>query len=266
MPTTPEEIIADISDATTVGFRGSLIARGQARAIIWRDGELPPDSPNFDDRLSYDLNSYGYALLGLGLRLRELEGDATQARLAFEQAATALEAVIGKGDPNESNRNFHFVMAAASYHLAHLSARAYSLLTTIEKDENFSPLERALTLLMRRDFTALRASVFDYRASGRGSDASISAALQAQVDQKEAGGFLVDGSNDFLFEALDTALIDCFFSALSLYLLAIDRGDKSLVDQAIERLEGSLSICAEFNLLPQWWRSEEHTSELQSPT
>ncbi len=253
MPTTPEEIIADISDATTVGFRGSLIARGQARAIIWRDGELPPDSPNFDDRLSYDLNSYGYALLGLGLRLRELEGDATQARLAFEQAATALEAVIGKGDPNESNRNFHFVMAAASYHLAHLSARAYSLLTTIEKDENFSPLERALTLLMRRDFTALRASVFDYRASGRGSDASISAALQAQVDQKEAGGFLVDGSNDFLFEALDTALIDCFFSALSLYLLAIDRGDKSLVDQAIERLEGSLSICAEFNLLPQWW-------------
>lgn len=114
MPTTPEEIIADIAQATAAGFRGSLIARGQARAIIWRDGVLPPDSPNFDDRLSYDLNSYGYALLGLGLRLRELDGDATQARTAFEQAATAREAVVAKGDPNESNRNFHFVMAAAS--------------------------------------------------------------------------------------------------------------------------------------------------------
>ncbi|MEC8575402.1 MAG: DEAD/DEAH box helicase, partial [Pseudomonadota bacterium] len=65
MPTTPEAIIAAISEATTAGFRGSLIARGQARAIIWREGVLPPDSPNFDPRLSYDLNSYGYALLGL---------------------------------------------------------------------------------------------------------------------------------------------------------------------------------------------------------
>ena len=43
MPTTPETIAADIAEATTVGFRGRLIARGQARAIIWRDGALPPD-------------------------------------------------------------------------------------------------------------------------------------------------------------------------------------------------------------------------------
>ena len=253
MATTPEEIIADIANAITAGFRGSLIARGQARAVIWRAGELPPDSPNFDDRLSYDLNSYGYALLGLGLRLRDLEGDATQARLAFEQAATALESVIGKGDPNERNRNFHFVMAAASYHLAHLSAHAYSLLAIIENDENFSPLERALSLLMRRNFKALRTSVFDYRASGRGSDESISKGIHAQLDQREAAVPFVGGGDDFLFEALDTALIDSFFSALSVYLLAIDRGEKSLVDQAIERLEGSLSICAELNLLPQWW-------------
>ncbi|WP_305970503.1 MULTISPECIES: DEAD/DEAH box helicase [unclassified Mameliella] len=253
MPTTPEAIIADIAEATTAGFRGSLIARGQARAIIWRNGILPPDSPNFDNRLSYDLSSYGYALLGLGLRLRELEGDASQARLAFEQAATALEAVIAKGDPNESNRNFHFVMAAASYHLAHLSARAYSLLTIVESDENFSPLERALALLMRRDFTAFRTIVLEYRASGSGSDATIMAALQAQLDEKEAAAPLVDGGDDFLFEALDTALIDNFFSAMSLYLLAIERGERPLLDQAIERLEGSLSICAELNLLPQWW-------------
>lgn len=253
MPTTPEEIIADIEEATTVGFRGSLIARGQARAIIWRDGVLPPDSPNFDDRLSYDLNSYGYALLGLGLRLRELDGDPLQARLAFEQAATALEAIIAKGDPNESNRYFHFVMAAASYHLAHLSARAYSLLTAVENDENFSPAERALTFLMRRDFTAFRSSILDYRASDMGSDASIAASLQLRLDQKESEESLVDGGDDFLFEALDTALIDAFFSAMSLYLLSIERGEKPLMDQAIERLQDSLSICAELNLVPQWW-------------
>lgn len=41
MPTTPDAIIAAITDAATVGFRGRLIARGQARAMIWRDGVLP---------------------------------------------------------------------------------------------------------------------------------------------------------------------------------------------------------------------------------
>ncbi|MDF1670201.1 MAG: DEAD/DEAH box helicase [Roseovarius sp.] len=253
MPTTPEAIIADIGEATTAGFRGSLIARGQARAIIWRDGVLPPDSPNFDDRLSYDLHSYGYALLGLGLRLRDLEGDAAQARVAFEQAATALEAVIAKGDPEQGDRNFHFVMAAASYHLAHLSARAYSLLTVVEGDQNFSPIERALTLLMRRNFSAFRSSVFEYRAAGTGSDANIAAVLQAKLDQKEAAGDLIDGGDDFLFEALDTALIDAFFAALSLFVLAIERGERPLLDQALEQLQGSLSICGEMNLLPQWW-------------
>ncbi|HEV7277079.1 MAG TPA: hypothetical protein VGN80_12400 [Devosiaceae bacterium] len=72
MPTSPEAIAADIAEAATAGFRGRLIARGQARAIIWRNGALPPDAPAFAPQLSYDLHSYAYALLGLGLRLREL--------------------------------------------------------------------------------------------------------------------------------------------------------------------------------------------------
>jgi hypothetical protein len=67
MPTTPEAIAADITEAATAGFRGRLIVRGQARAIIWRDGALPPDAPAFAPQLSYDLHSYGYALLGLAL-------------------------------------------------------------------------------------------------------------------------------------------------------------------------------------------------------
>jgi len=86
MPTTPEAIAADIAEAATAGFRGRLIARGQARAIIWRDGTLPPDAPAFAPQLSYDLHSYGYALLGLGLRLREIGGDAARARIAARRA------------------------------------------------------------------------------------------------------------------------------------------------------------------------------------
>lgn len=253
MPTTPEAIAADIAEAATAGFRGRLIARGQARAIIWRNGALPPDAPAFAPQLSYDLHSYGYALLGLGLRLRELDGDSAQARAAFEQAATALEAVIAKGDREEVDRDFHFVMAAASYHLAHLSARAYSLLAIVEANENFSLIERVLTQLMRRSFGDLRTSVLDYRASGEGSDARITAAIQAVLDQAEGAANPIDDSRDFLFDGLDTALTDAFVAAMSLFLLALERGERPLLDQALARLQTSLVICSELNMVPQWW-------------
>ncbi|MDN4999962.1 DEAD/DEAH box helicase [Bradyrhizobium sp. GCM10027634] len=250
MPTTPDAIAADIAEAATAGFRGNLIARGQARAIIWRDGALPADAPAFAAQLSYDLHSYGYALLGLGLRLLELGGDASRARMAFEQAATALESVIAKGDRGEVDRDFHFVMAAASYHLAHLSARAYSLLAIVEADENFSPTERLLALLMRRDFRGFRRTVLDYRASGEGSDEHIAHAIQAAMDGAGDG----EGEGDeFLFDGLDTALTDAFMAAMSLFVQAVERGERALVAQAVERLRTGLSICGELNMLPQWW-------------
>jgi superfamily II DNA/RNA helicase len=247
MPTTPEAIAAGIDEAATAGFRGSLIARGQARAIIWRDGALPPDAPAFAPQLSYDLHSYGYALLGLGLRLLELGGDATRARTAFEQAATALESVIAKGDRGESDRDFHFVMAAASYHLAHYSARAYSLLAIVEADENFSPMERVLAQLMRRSFRDFRRTALDYRASGEGGDERIEAAIRVAMEGAGAG----DG--EFLFDGLDTALTDGFMAAMSLFVQAVERGQRGLVDTALDRLRIGLSICGELNMLPQWW-------------
>ena len=254
MPTTPEAISADIVAATSAGYRGTLIARGQARAIIWRDGVLPPDAPAFAPQLSYDLHSYGYALLGLGLRLRELGGDPAQARAAFEQAATALEAVIAKGNRQEVDRDFHFVMAAASYHLGHLSARAYSLLEVVKADENFSPIERVLAQLMRRNFADLRSSVLKFRVADDGSDARIAATIQAKLDQIEQAPNRIDEEgNAFLFDGLDIALTDAFFAAMSLFLLALERGDRGLLDQAQERIRESLAICGELNLLPQWW-------------
>ncbi|UOS98733.1 DEAD/DEAH box helicase [Xanthomonas arboricola] len=254
MPTTPEAIAADIAEATAAGFRGRLIARGQARAIIWRNGTLPPDAPDFAPQLSYDLHSYAYALLSLGLRLREVGGDPTEARTAFEQAATALEAVMAKGNRQEADRDFHFVIAAAAYHLAHLSARAYSLLAIVETDENFSPIERALAQLMRRNFNALRGGALDYRFSGQGSDTRIAAEIQSHLDQAEGATLPPDaGGDDFLFNSLNAAITDTFMAAMSLYLLALERGERGLVDQALERLRVSLTICAEMNMLPQWW-------------
>lgn len=253
MPTTPETIVADINEAAATGFRGRLIARGQARAMIWRDGILPPDAPAFSPQLSYDLHSYGYALLGLGLRLRDLDGDATQARIAFEQAATALEAVMARGNPGEADRDFHFIMAAASYHLARLSARAYSLLTIVETEENSSPTERALALLMLRNIDGLRTMVLDYRVSGIGSDEQIAATIQGHLNQIEAAVDQDGEESSFLFDSLDTALTDTFFAAISLFLLALERGEHQILEQALARLQESLNICSDMNLVPQWW-------------
>jgi len=252
MPTTPDAIIEAISEAAATGFRARLIARGQARAMIWRDGVLPPEAPAFSSQLSFDLHSYGYGLLGLGLRLLELDGDPSHARIAFEQAATALEAVIAKGNPIEPDRDFHFIMAAASYHLAHLSARAYSLLAVVAADANFSPLERALALLMRRDITALRAQVFAFRVDDQGSDENITALIRDRLAEPADDAAEFDG-RDFLFEGLDLGLTDKFFGALAIFLLAVERGERLLVDIAIRQLRESLDICAQLNLLPQWW-------------
>jgi len=253
MPITPDAIAAAITDAATSGFRGRLIARGQARAMIWRDGALPVGAPAFSSQLSFDLHSYAYGLLGLGLRLLELNGDPSQARIAFEQAATALEAAMARGNPEEPDRDFHFVMAAASYHLAHLSARAYSLLAVVAGEENFSPIEQALALLMRRDISELRARVYDFRLDGRGSDATIASLFQQRLAESVAAGAADTEGKDFLIEGLDLALTDAFFGAFATFLLALDRGERALVDRVIAQLRENLDICAELNLLPQWW-------------
>ena len=253
MPTTPESIISAIEEAVATGFRGRLIARGQARAMIWRDGVLPPDAPDFSGLLSYDLNSYGYVLLGLGLRLRELSGDSTHTRLAFEYAATALESVIAKGNREEADRDFHFIMAAASYHLAHLSARAYSLLSIVQADENFSPIEKVLAMLMRRDIDALQSTVISYRVAGVGSDDQIRAAIQEKLDHAEAIANQDSDYDAFLFNSLDTALTDSFFAAMALFLFSLECGERQHLEQALERLQESLDVCSEMNLLPQWW-------------
>lgn len=253
MSTTPEAIIADINEAVATGFRGRLIAQGQARALIWRDGILPVDAPAFSSNLSYDLHSYGYGLLGLGLRLRDIGGDPAQARVAFERAATALEAVTAKGAREETDRDFHFVMAAASYHLARLSARAYSLLSIVQADENFSPIERVLALLMRRDMNALRASVFEYRISGIGSDEAITGSIAERLGELEGTTDAFRDTDSWLFDNLILALTDAFFAAMALFLLAVDRGEGEFVDQALDRLRESLSICGEMNLVSYWW-------------
>ena len=107
MATTVEELEASITQAVAPGFRGRLLDQGEARSMIWREGQLPDGSPRFPTTLSYDLYSYAYSILGMGLRLRDGGGNQDVARAAFEHAAMSLESILINGEPGSDARSFH---------------------------------------------------------------------------------------------------------------------------------------------------------------
>lgn len=274
MPTTHEGIVAAIETASAPGFRNQLLSRGQARSIIWRDGVLPEDAPQFSPQLSYDLHSYAYSMLGLALRLLDMDGSRDHARKAFEQSATALEAAIAKGAPNDPDRPFHFVMAAGSYHLARLSARAFSLLSIVRTEQNFSFMEKSLAHLMTRDLNALEHLATAVRDDAQRLDAENLVALAEEWDAPalEDQGIIFDGGEDIvadpdgggeepedredhpiLLKSVNDALNDNFARAILTFLTAFERGDDEVLDRAVATLREGLSAATDLNLVPQWW-------------
>lgn len=254
MATTVDELEASITQAVAAGFRGRLIDRGEARSMIWRAGVLPAGSPPFAPTLSYDLHSYAYSLLGMGLRLREQGGNQDIARAAFEHAAMSLESLLIKGSPNDEARSFHYAIAGAAYHLARFSARAYSVLIHGQRNGRFSPIERSLCHLILRDLEALEREILTFRTSGPGDDATIRANLEQQWNAiGDHDAFPETDGESYTADALVAAIIDTFLAGMGLFLFAIERGDQRFVDQARDRLRAGLQVCAEINLLPQWW-------------
>ena len=257
-----DELEASINEAVTPGFREKLLARGQSRAMIWRNGELPSDAPVYSRVLSYDLLAYGYSLLSHGLRLVDGQGNEETARVAFEHAGEALESVAARG-PATPERDFHRLVAAASYHLGRFSARAYSLLYAGMQEANLSTVERCLGRLMMRDLDGLDQEIANWGGTGGASDESLSALVVTAVESANAdyqgvdqGDHLGEGEEPFtsvLIEALDIALTDGFLRALATALLAFERGEVALLDTALARLEVGLDGAAEFSLVNQWW-------------
>lgn len=253
MASTLEELRANIESAVTPGFRHKLLARGQSRGMIWREGILPPDAPNFSPELSDDLLSYGYSLLLHGLRYSDLGGEPDLARVAFEVAAEALEAVVARGSV-ATERDFHRLVAAAAYHLGRYSARAYSLLHKGLAESNLSTIEMSLAKLMLRDLDGLARDITNWFGSEVSSDDALIAAIDhvaaSQADGSEENG---EGSDVHLLEALATALDGNFMAAMAVAVLSLERGDEALTLQAQERLKNGLDVAGELNLVSQWW-------------
>jgi len=250
MAATLEELKANIEAATSTGYREQLLAKGQARAMIWRDGVLPDDAPKFSANLSGSLLSFGYSLLLHGLRYADLNGDERTARLAFEVAAEAIEAVVARGE-TDPERDFHRLVAAAAYHLGRYSARAYSLLHLGLAEANLSVVERCLANLMLRDLDGIHAELTEWYGAGNGSDEAIIAVLKSSLPDVDINGDTA--SDDNVLEAMILALEGNFMAALSAVLLALERGEEALVQAARSRLQEGLGVAGELHLVSQWW-------------
>ena len=219
--------------------------------MIWRDGLLPEDAPDFSELLSYDLLSYAYGLLVQGLHLLDAGTFGEAARDALEHAAAALEAVTARGEASP-DRDFHRLTAGACYHLARYSARAFSLLHEGLEGANLSRPERALALLMLRDLDGLEALLTAERLDGFGSDAALLGTLREQA--ANGGDPEAEGEDEgVLLDVVDRALSDNFMGALAVAMLAFERGERALVDDAVARLRTGLSSAGELNLVPHWW-------------
>ena len=247
-----EQLEVEVSRALEPAFRAQLLARGQARSLIWRDGVLPFGSPAFSESLSYDLVSYGDSLLLLALHIRNARGDERLARQAFNQAGEVFEAVVVNGDSSDSEQGFLRMLSAAAYHLGRSSARAYSMLNVSLTSSNLSSMELGLALLILRRLDHLEDDICQWRNSGRSSDNRLVSSLKAIYS-----GIEVDDATtqieDSIFVALDHALCDRYFEGLGTYLLALQTGEAVLVERAREQLNTGLEVASEFNLVPQWW-------------
>lgn len=248
---TPEELAEIAANVMAPDFRGHLLTRGQARSIIWREGVLPEGAPDFAANLSYDLLSYGYALLSVAIRARENNLDVEVWREVFRKAANAIEAVITKGDPQSHDRDFHRILAASAFHLAGYSARAYSLLIRAIENANLSAIERSLSLLILRSLSELEDNIAENCVDGAATPDRILASLEASWDAIENED--AENSEASHFDAVNTVLSENFHGALGAFLLALDTGDATLTETAIGELSLGLDVTQELNLVTQWW-------------
>jgi replicative superfamily II helicase len=246
------ELEASLREALELGYRNDLLAKGQSRSIIMKNGELPEGHPHYPQTLGYNLLSFGYGLLSLALKLNDQNGDKILVRRGFEQAGNAIEASIANSNRNHPDYGFHITVAASAFHLGRFSARAYSLLKILQQEPNTTPVENALTLLMLRSIDELDAEVLDWCATDKVSDENILSFLQEQFDGLNFEDD-VDNESSPHIEAIDLSLTGSFFSSLGVFLLSLETGAEELFIDATEKLHQGLEISSELNLVSQWW-------------
>lgn len=240
MPRSIEQITALISEASKPNFRGELLARGLARNLIWSQGEMPEGAQQFSPLLTTDLLSYGLSLFSLGLELRTLDRVNPASLEAFARAGEAIESVVRDGDREFNERGFYTVLAAASYHLGHFSARAFSLFPSQVEALNLSPAEHTLTNLLRRDFGAIRHSL-------------LALSVLGSFDQNLASELEAIRADHDVDHAVSLTLNAAYHQALAFFDYALDTGDTDAQAQCLKVLDEGVAAAQEMRSVPFWW-------------
>lgn len=249
-----QALVSSLNGATDVGFRGRLLARGQAQSMIRRDGVLPDGSPEFSAFLDADLLNYGYALLTNGLDLlEELEtaedGETTSqvelARLAFIQSSYALEAAT-RNAADVPDQMFHRLIAGAASHLGGYAARAFSLMEGSRESGQLTPMELTLADLTMRNLDAIEERTRRLRSSVEVSDDFLLAALSGDDN---------DDDSDTVDPLGPVALLlgENYLSAVSTGLFAIEVGDSELLANALEDLALGERASLDVSAPGPWW-------------
>lgn len=220
--------------------RERLVAKGLARAMIWRGGTVPVGGPGYGKHLTAELLDHGYKLLTDALELRNAGRNTALVLTATRLAAESIESAVRRGDSSDENRGMHLVVAACAFHFARYAARSYCLIEGTW-DLKLSSSERALVHLMRREFSEMEQHCFRWLNDIEHSDA---------VTAKHLAD---DGHESGLVDALATALDRNFYRALSVFSFALHNGGVEMFKEARELLSKGTRIAGSVNMVPQWW-------------
>ncbi|GAA0651189.1 hypothetical protein GCM10010174_88600 [Kutzneria viridogrisea] len=246
-----QELAEILTAATDAGFRGRLLARGQAQSMIRRDGVLPLDAPGFSSFLDADLLNYAYALLSTSLELLEIAeddsaGQITLAQQGFIQSSFALEAAT-RNAASGADLVFHGLVAGAASHLGGYAARAFSLIHASRQSERLTPMEQTLADLLVRDLSSIERRTLTLRASAQVSDEALLAALTS------AGSSVDDGSPSNEFGPVILLLSENYLSAVAAGLFAIEIGSRDLLESAFEELRDGEQASSDVSAPGPWW-------------
>ena len=237
---TVEELVEFLERALNSRARGRVVDTGEAWSIVRREGVIPDDAPGFRPELDADLAEYGFALLDAGLALNALERGHALARSAFATSGRTFENLVRNGAPDDPQRGFHRVMAAAAYHLGSYAAIAYALFRPVDAEEqNLNTAEICLVRLMLRDMDGVRETARAWLLDGQHQDNAISERLQGPDDDRDAELALI--------------LISCVCRALANYEFALRTGVSDFVAASREILSGALALAAATGMASLWW-------------
>jgi hypothetical protein len=181
---------AELEALLAPGARHNLRARGLARGLIWREGQLPVDAPNFDTTLTERLEDHAFRLLAKLMPASDEDVPKPLRRAGYAAAGELLESAYRRSSRENPDRGHHLLLAALCYELAGYSARAFTSIADQLDELNLTRFERVVALLLRRDINhALRVALEAIQDADSREEALIERLENGEAEISEAVEF-----------------------------------------------------------------------------